>query len=236
MLATSLIKPIFPSSSATFLADRWADRFAKTKPSSSGTMKDTGRLWASADVTLVPDDTSRAAAVPSIQPLLDLWPIANGPEILTSSGAPSGIAKSFSSPLQSVQEDFGTIRFDQTLSQQDTFTTVYTIDDSRAHTPTANPYTFDVVSLRAQVLSLSETHIFSPSVVNKAVFGFSRGAFFFDSDTTVDLAPWIHVGQPVGAVVVGGGTLRTAPPKSPMVEPMRAATCAQYVTSSPPPT
>ena len=158
------------------------------------------------DVTLVPDDTSRAAAVPSIQPLLDLWPIANGPEILTSSGAPSGIAKSFSSPLQSVQEDFGTIRFDQTLSQQDTFTTVYTIDDSRAHTPTANPYTFDVVSLRAQVLSLSETHIFSPSVVNKAVFGFSRGAFFFDSDTTVDLAPWIHVGQPVGAVVVGGGT------------------------------
>jgi hypothetical protein len=158
------------------------------------------------DVTLVPDDTSRAAAVPSIQPLLALWPVANGPEILSSSGAPSGIAKAFSSPLQNVQEDFGTARFDQTFSQQDTFAAVYTIDDSYAHTPTANPYTFDVVSLRAQVLSLSETHVFSPSVVNKAVFGFSRGTFFFDSDTTVDLPSWIHVGQPVGAVVVGGGT------------------------------
>jgi hypothetical protein len=158
------------------------------------------------DVTLVPDDASRAAAVPSIQPLLALWPVANGPEILTSSGAPSGIAKAFSNPLQNVREDFGTVRFDQTFSQQDTLAAVYTIDDSYAHTPTSNPYTFDVVSLRTQVLSLSETHVFSPSLVNKAVFGFSRGAFFFDSDTTVDLPSWIHVGQPVGAVVVGGGT------------------------------
>jgi hypothetical protein len=158
------------------------------------------------DVTLVPDDTSRAAAIPSIQPLLALWPVANGPEILTSSGAPSGIAKAFSNPLQNVREDFGTARFDQTFSQQDTFAAVYTIDDSYAHTPTANPYTFDVVSARAQVLSLSETRVFSPSLVNKAVVGFSRGAFFFDSDTTVDLPSWIHVGQPVGAVVVGGGT------------------------------
>lgn len=158
------------------------------------------------DVTLVPDDRSRAAAVPSIQPLLALWPVANGPEILTSSGTPSGIAKAFSNPPQNVREDFGTARFDQTISQQDTFATVYTIDDSYAHTPTSNPYTLDVVSLRAQVLSLSETHVFSPSAVNKAVFGFSRGAFFFDSNTATDLPSWIHVGQPVGAVVVGGGT------------------------------
>ena len=35
------------------------------------------------DVTLVPDDASRASAVASVQPLLALWPVANGPEILT---------------------------------------------------------------------------------------------------------------------------------------------------------
>ena len=158
------------------------------------------------NVTLVPDDASRAAAVPSIQPLLALWPVANGPEILTSSGAPSGIAKAFSNPLQDVREDFGTARFDEALAPQDAFAAVYTIDDSYAHTPTSNPYTFDTVSLRTQVLSLSETHVFTQALVNKAVFGFSRGAFYFDSDTTVDLPSWIHVGQPVGAVVVGGGT------------------------------
>jgi hypothetical protein len=48
--------------------------------------------------------------------------------------------------------------------------------------------------------------VFSSNLVNKTVFGFSRGAFFFDSGTTVDLPGWIHAGQPVGAVVVGGGT------------------------------
>ena len=158
------------------------------------------------DVSLVPDQASRAAAVPSVEPLLALWPVANGPEVLTSSGAPSGIAKAFSHPLQNVREDFGTARFDQVFSPQDTFAAIYTIDDGHAHTPTTNPYTLDILSLRAQVFSLNETHVFSANFVNKAVFGFSRGAFFFDSHTTVDLPSWIHVGQPVGAVVVGGGT------------------------------
>jgi Carboxypeptidase regulatory-like domain len=158
------------------------------------------------DVTLVPDDASRAAAVPSIQPLLTLWPVANGPEILTSSGAPSGIAKAFSNPVQDIREDFGTMRFDQEISEKDSFMGVYTVDDSYAHTPTANPITFDKVTLRAQVASLSATHVFSSRLVNKATFGYSRGGFFFDSNTTVSLPGWIHDGQPVGAVVVGGGT------------------------------
>jgi hypothetical protein len=158
------------------------------------------------DVTLVPDDASRAKAVASVQPLLALWPVANGPEILTSTGAPSGIAKAFSHPVQDLREDFGTARFDQAFSEKDSFTGVYTADDSYAHTPTTNPFTFDKVSLRAQVASLSETHVFSSRFVNKATFGYSRGGFFFDSNTTVDLPSWIHAGQPVGAVVVGGGT------------------------------
>jgi len=158
------------------------------------------------DVTLVPDNTSRAAAVASVQPLLALWPVANGPELLSSTGAPSGIAIAYSSPQQNVREDFGTARFDQVFSTRDSFAGIYTVDDSQAHSPTSNPYTFDNVSLRAQVASLSETHVFSSTLVNKATFGYSRGAFFFDSGTTVDLPGWIHVGQPVGAVVVGGGT------------------------------
>jgi len=158
------------------------------------------------DVTLVPDDASRAAAVPSVQPLLALWPMANGPEILTSTGAQSGIAKAYSNPLQNIREDFGTARLDQIFSNLDSFAGVYTADDSQAHSPTTNPYSFANVSLRAQVVSLSETRVFSSSLVNKAIFGFSRGAFFFDSGTTVDLPGWIHDGLPVGAVVVGGGT------------------------------
>src|SRR4029077_7568277 len=62
------------------------------------------------------------------------------------------------------------------------------------------------IFLREQVVSLSETHIFSAGLLNKATFGYSRGAFYFNSGTTVDLPGWIHDGQPAGAVVVGGGT------------------------------
>jgi hypothetical protein len=158
------------------------------------------------DVTLVPDNTARSAAVPSVQPLLALWPVANGPEILTSTGAPSGIATAYSSPVQNVREDFGTARLDQIFSNQDSLAGVYTVDDSWAHSPTMNPYSFDNVALRGQVASLSETHVFSSSLVNKAIFGYSRGAFYFNSGTTVELPGWIHDGAPVGAVVVGGGT------------------------------
>jgi hypothetical protein len=43
-------------------------------------------------VTLVPDATSRAKAAASVQPLLNLWPIANGPEVLIN-GAATGIAQ-----------------------------------------------------------------------------------------------------------------------------------------------
>jgi hypothetical protein len=158
------------------------------------------------DLTLVPDDTSRAKAVPSIQPLLSLWPVANGPELVNSDGTSSGIAEAFSNPIQHIREDFGTARIDQNFSTNDTLSTVYTADDSDAHSPTANPISFVSARLREQVVSVTETHIFSPTVVNRATFGFSRGAFFFDSGTTVDLAGWIHADQPVGALVVGGGT------------------------------
>ncbi|HEX4379562.1 MAG TPA: carboxypeptidase-like regulatory domain-containing protein, partial [Candidatus Acidoferrum sp.] len=158
------------------------------------------------DLTLVPDDASRAKAVPSIQPLLALWPVANGPELLNSDGTKSGIAEAFSNPIQHIREDFGTARIDQNFSTNDTLSAVYTADDSDAHSPTANPISFVAARLREQVVSLTETHIFSPSVVNRATFGFSRGAFFFDSGTTVDLPGWIHADQPVGALVVGGGT------------------------------
>ena len=158
------------------------------------------------DLTLVPDAASRASAVASVRPLLALWPVANGPELLTSTGAPSGIAEAFSNPVQDIREDFGTARFDQTLSRNDSFAAFYTADDSEAHSPTTNPLSRVDIFLREQVASLTETHIFSANLLNRATFGFSRGGFFFNSGTATNLPGWIHRGQPVGAVVVGGGT------------------------------
>src|SRR6202140_260725 len=87
--------------------------------------------------TFVPDAISRAAAVPSVQPLLNLWP-------LPLAGAPdfSGIAEVFSSPVQTIREDFGTARVDQVFSQRDALAGIYTIDDGRGFTATPlGPFT-----------------------------------------------------------------------------------------------
>lgn len=158
------------------------------------------------DLTLVPDGNSRSSAAPSMQPLLALWPVANGEELLTSTGTASGIAEAFSNPVQRIQEDFATARLDQTFSQKDSLSSAYTVDLSSGHSPTTNPNSFVDLNLREQVASVSETRILSPRFANHATLGFSRGAFYFNSGTTAGLPGWIHAGQPVGAVVVGGGT------------------------------
>jgi Carboxypeptidase regulatory-like domain len=152
----------------------------------------------------VPDAASRAAAVPSVQPLLNLWPIA-------PAGAPdfNGIAQVFSSPLQVIREDFGTARLDQVISSRDTLSGVYTIDDGDDLTATtADPYSSDVVSLREQVFSLEETHSFSAATLNVARVGYSRAGYFFTGQPTPGTpaadVPGFLLGHPVGAVVVGG--------------------------------
>jgi len=162
-------------------------------------------------VTLVPDNNARNGIVagttvgvaPSVVPLLSLWPVQNGPEL------GGGIAEAFSHPLQTIREDFGTTRFDYNLSQKDTLFGVYTIDDSFAHTPSANPLSSVIEGLREQVASVQEQHVFSPSLLNTARFGFSRGSYFFTGQTPVDLPGWV-TGAPVGAVVIGGGTALNA--------------------------
>lgn len=152
----------------------------------------------------VPDAASRAAAVPSVQPLLNLWPTA-------PAGAPdfNGIAEVFSSPLQTIREDFGTLRVDHVFSEKDSLAGIYTVDDGGDVTATpVNPYSTDILNLREQVLSLEETHVFSPTFLNTVRFGFSRAGYFFAGEPTPGTpaasVPGFLVGHRVGAVVVGG--------------------------------
>ncbi|MGI4827942.1 MAG: carboxypeptidase regulatory-like domain-containing protein [Janthinobacterium lividum] len=155
------------------------------------------------DVTLVPDNTSRAAAVASVRPLLNLWPVANGPEI------GGGIAEAFSSPTQHIREDFGTTRFDANLTPNDLFFAAYTVDDSDAHTPTQDPYSLIDEYLREQVLSAQEQHVFSPRLLNTVRFGYSRASFLFlgsvPSAIQADTTSFVS-GRPTGAVVIAGST------------------------------
>ena len=142
---------------------------------------------------------------PSVVPLInDLWPAQ-------SAGAPDygGIAQAFNTPLQIIRDDFGTTRLDRVFSQSDTLTGVYTIDDSADVTPTSsNLYSTDLENLREQVLSLDETHIFSPTLLNAARVGYSRAAYYYTGEPTPNTPaaslPGFVGAHPIGTVVVGG--------------------------------
>ncbi|HET6930355.1 MAG TPA: hypothetical protein VFI45_08540, partial [Candidatus Acidoferrum sp.] len=164
-------------------------------------------------VAFVPDANARAQAAPSVQPFLNLWPVApTGAQDATAgtvNGVAVGIATVFSSPLQTIREDFGTLRVDHIFSGRDSLAGIYTVDDGGDVTATpANPYSSDILKLREQVFSLEETHIFSPSLLNTARFGFSRAGYFFTGEptpgTTAAGVPGFLSGLQVGAVVVGG--------------------------------
>ena len=168
--------------------------------------------WGLSAVTLVPDNQARQGYLPNssgveqyvgvntaVQPLLALWPVANGPEL------GSGIAEAFSHPKQVIREDFGTTRFDDNLGSKDLLFAVYTVDDSTANTPSQNPLSLVNESLREQVASIQEQHVFSPSLLNTARFGYSRASFLFTGYTPVDLPGWVS-SEPIGAIVISGST------------------------------
>ena len=162
-------------------------------------------------VALVPDAQSRADAVPVVQQLglMNLWPVAPANVPDTKISGNDGIQQYSSSPLQTIREDFGTTRLDRLFSDRDSASAVYTVDDSYSNTATVfDPNSTDLIALREQVFSLQEDHIFSPTVVNTARFGFSRAAYFFTGEPTPGTpaagVPGFLSGLPVGAVVVGG--------------------------------
>ena len=102
------------------------------------------------DLTLVPDENARRGVLPTpvanvnpaMLPFFSFWPLPNGRNL----GA--GIAESFSNPKQSIREDFGTLRADQTLSAKDTLSEAYTIDDGSNLTPQVDPLFATVTNLR----------------------------------------------------------------------------------------
>ncbi len=175
-------------------------------------------------VDLVPDNNARNGYLPcklvtptpscpadglvfvGVSPLINAWPVP-------TPGAPDfgGIAEALNNPLQTIRDDFGTSRIDHIFSEKDTLNGVYTIDDSADFTPTStNEYSTDIATLREQVASVQETHIFSPEFLNTAIVGFSRAGYFFTGEPTpgspAASLPGLVSGDPLGALVVGGSS------------------------------
>ena len=174
-------------------------------------------------VDLVPDAAARLGSLPcklvspapspcpasglafvGVSPLINAWPAPS-----PASPDFGGISEAFNNPLQTIRDDFGTVRLDEIFSPRDTMSAIYTIDDSADFTPTStNLYSTDVESLREQVGSIEETHVFSARLINTARAGFSRAGYFFTGEPTPGTPaaslPGFLTGLPLGALVVGG--------------------------------
>jgi len=163
-------------------------------------------------VAFVPDAQARQDAAPIVKTmgLLNLWPVApaGAPDFTVTTNG-DGVAQLTSSPLQTIREDFGTVRLDHVFSNRNSAHVVYTIDDSYSNTATPlDPYSTDLLSLREQVISFQDTHVFSPTLLNTLRVGYSRAAYYFTGEPTPGTpaasVPGFLAGLPVGAVVVGG--------------------------------
>ena len=163
------------------------------------------QVLAESSVSVVPDAAARLLAIPAMLPYLQLWPQANGREL------GGDTALSYNNPRQTVREDFGTLRTDYILSDRDTFSAAYTIDNGDSLIPQADPLFASYETLQSQVASLEETHVISPEILNTFRAGFSRAAFNFDP---VDLASFpadtsFVTGLGPGGIVIGGGVTTT---------------------------
>src|SRR5712692_8086262 len=170
--------------------------------------------WNLTKVAIVPDAQARKGKLPdangayqpvtgfspAVVPYFALWPDPNGPNL------GGGAAYSYNTTPNPVREEFGIVRVDRNFSSKDTFNGTYTIDDGDNVGTGQNPFSLVNNLERAQVLSLSETHVFSPSMVNNFTAGFSRVWFRYFYSVSVSPAgvePFV-VGKPPGQINIGG--------------------------------
>jgi hypothetical protein len=119
---------------------------------------------------------------PAMLPFMALWPQANGSELLVN-GLPTGIATAYYNPKNEIHEDYGTLRADYNLSDRDRISADYTLDTGSSLLPLGDPLFASQLMLNAQVGSLEETHVISPSILNTFRAGFSRAGFNYNSAT-----------------------------------------------------
>jgi hypothetical protein len=141
---------------------------------------------------------------PLVAPFLPLFPIPSTPTT-GDTGTYSFIGK------QITNEDFATGRLDHRFSASDNFFATFVWDQGTQSNPDA--YNFKLIGNESSrnTVALEESHIFTPTIVNTARFGFNRNvvdAFTTlaainpaASDTTLGFNP----GLPVGVITVGSG-------------------------------
>ena len=142
----------------------------------------------------------------------NFWPAPNGAELLDVSGRPTGTAFAIGNPSQSIREDFGLARFDYTVSAKDSLSVSYLTDNGDKTDPQADAVFAQLSNPHSHVVSLQETHVFSPTFLNTLSGGFTRTR---TTDVTSPVTPFpanlsFVSGRLPGQITIGGGVSTAA--------------------------
>ncbi len=128
----------------------------------------------------VPTAAARARAVASVRPYINLYPQANGRQLNADTAQ-------YLRPAQDVtDEDQFMVRGDHQLWANNNFAARYTFDDSDFKNA-SGPIQDTLTVARNQYVTLTDTQVFSQSLVNVARFGFSRSFIFGTEPYIVDV-------------------------------------------------
>lgn len=156
-----------------------------------------------------PDVSAPTVINANIAPFLALYPLPNVTTVV------KGVVTSqdIFGTNNSTHQNYGQIRIDQNFSAADSLFGRYTVDNAVVNT-FANPSSSSVYLLqgdhtqannRNQYITLSETHIFSPTILNTARLSFSR-THPTSGGTDATLGPSVIGNLPMGNIGIGGQT------------------------------
>jgi hypothetical protein len=139
-----------------------------------------------------PDISSDVTLSQYTAPLLALIPLPDPGSVFSGNNPP---VQTFNDH-NSLVENYGQIRFDQTISDKDSFFARYTIDNAIQNETVGDfSYFREAPTARNQWITLAENHIFSPFLLNAVRFSFSR---------TNAIISEANVGLPGGTSLVPG--------------------------------
>lgn len=168
--------------------------------------------------SIVPDDNARAGILPNSlpvpvdprsEPIIDLFPRANGKSFGDGTAEFSGITKRISN------DDYLNLRIDHNYLRTGSLFVRYLFDNSDQILPHNFPQFPNRALNNKQVITIEERRVIQRDIVNEARFGFSRSA---PTETIAKDSPdpfSIIKGRSLGEISVGGlseiGTDRTNP-------------------------
>ncbi|OFW35304.1 MAG: hypothetical protein A3J28_16670 [Acidobacteria bacterium RIFCSPLOWO2_12_FULL_60_22] len=133
---------------------------------------------------------------PVMKPLLTLFSDPNLPN------------NQFTFPFsQPTDENYGQLRVDHMVSNNDNLFVRHTIDDTTQTKSRGYPQFKDTYASRLQFGTVSESHIFSPTLLNTFRFSYSRSPLLADSSSGIIGPQFSYVpGQEIGWTAIGGVT------------------------------